>query len=333
MNNNETSKLIDLHIHLDGSITPSIAKKLAEIEGIELIVNDDEELKKLLEVPQDCAHLNDFLKCFALPVSLMQTRLGLKEAAHLVAEDLRKQGIIYAELRFAPQLHTSKGLSQEEVVEAVLEGLKESNLKTNLILCYIRGEENDELNFKTLEVAKKYLVEDGGVVAADLAGREDLFLSGKYEDIFKKTKELNIPFTIHAGEAEGPESVKMAVSYGAKRIGHGLNIFKDEELMNLIKEKGITLEMCPTSNIQTRSIKDFSKYPLIDYLNKGIKVTINTDDPAIEDTTLKKEFELMEKVHGLRYEQARQIIKNSIEAAFTSDSVKEGLLKELGYID
>ena len=180
-------KYIELHLHLDGAVTTDIARKLAKIQGIPL-PQDDSELEKQLTVPNDCENLNDFLKCFALPLSFMQTKEGLSEAVRLVSENIRSQGVVYAEIRFAPQLHTEKGMTQEDAVKAALKGISETELKVNLILCCMRGEGNEAANDETVELAKKYLVKDGGVVAIDLAGAEALFPTEKYRELFKKAK-------------------------------------------------------------------------------------------------------------------------------------------------
>lgn len=323
-------KFIELHLHLDGAITVDIAKKLAELQKIVLPGTTDEELEKVLTVPEDCNSLNDFLDCFGLPLALMQTRKGISEAVRLVAENIKSQGVIYAEIRFAPQLHTRKGLTQEEVVLAALEGMKRSELKSNLILCCMRGEGNEPDNEETLKVAKRYLVKDGGVVAVDLAGAEGVYPTSLYEGLFRKAAEMGIPFTIHAGEAGSADSVRSAIQYGASRIGHGVRIFEDPEVVEMIRLKEIPLEMCPTSNRITKAISDMSNYPLMDYLKKGIKVTVNTDDMGIENITLADEFEYLKDSFGLTDEQEKDILKNSIEAAFTTDKVKGKLKKELG---
>ena len=323
------NKFIDLHLHLDGALTLDIAKKLASLQNITLPAKNDEELLSLLTVPDNCESLNDFLKCFELPLTLLQQPKGLEEAVYLVAENIKRQGVIYAEIRFAPQLHTTEGMTQEDAILSALKGLKRTKLKANLILCCMRGEGNDKENDETVELAKKYLVEDGGVVAIDIAGAEALYPTSDYKDLFAKAKGYNIPFTIHAGEADGPQSVKDAIEFGAKRIGHGVRIEQDPEVEELVKEKGITLEMCPTSNRQTHAVEDISKYPLMKYLEEGIKVTLNTDDMGIEGTTLENEFRYMEKNFGLTAKQEKIILMNSVDAAFTSEKVKKGLKKKL----
>ena len=322
-------KFIDLHLHLDGAITLDIAKKLAVLQNIELPKKTDRELQAILSVQENCESLTHFLECFKVPLSLLQTREGIREAVRLVADNIQSDGVVYAEIRFAPQLHKNKGLSQEDAINAALEGIKLTSLKVNLILCFMRGDDNDAENEETLELAYKYLVKDGGVVAVDLAGAEALYSTSDYKELFEKVKNHNIPFTIHAGEADGADSVRTAIEFGAKRIGHGTRAFEDEKVVELIKNKGIFLEMCYTSNIQTHALKDMKKFPFMDYLKKGIKVTLNTDDMGIEGTTLSKEFALMERDFKLSYEKEKIILANSIDAAFTTDLIKAKLKKEL----
>ena len=331
---NRITKFVELHLHLDGSITLDIAKKLAKIQNINLYekynCKDDQELENHLSIPGDVADLNQFLQMFDIPVFLMQTPKGLTEAVRLVAENIRSQGVIYAEIRFAPQLHQKQGMNQEDAVKAALEGLKKTKLKANLILCLMRGDGNEDENEITLELARKYLVEDGGVVGLDIAGAEALYKTRKYEDIFRRAREYNIPFTIHAGEADGADSVRAAIEFGAKRIGHGVRSFEDPEVIQMIKDMGITLEMCPTSNRQTHAVDDMTQYPFRQYFDQEIKVTLNTDDMGIERTTLPLEYQYMEKYFGLTYEEEKILLLNSVNAAFTSDKVKQSLRKELG---
>ena len=322
-------RYIDLHLHLDGAITLNIAKTLAELQGITLPGKNDEDLEKLLSVSPDCRDLNDFLRCFDLPLTLLQTPEGLAEAVRLVAETSRVDGAIYAEIRFAPQLHGEKGMSQEEAIRAALRGLEKTVLHANLILCCMRGAGNESANEETLRLAKKYLTRDGGIVALDLAGAESLYPTSDYRELFGRAKESGIPFTLHAGEADGPESVRLAISYGASRIGHGVRITEDPSVMHMIRENGIPLELCPTSNRITRAVEDMSQYPLRSFLREGIRATLNTDDPAIEQTTLSREFRYMEKEIGLTPEEETQLLRNAIDAAFTSEDVKHRLIREL----
>lgn len=319
------NKYIELHAHIDGAITVNIAKKLAKLQNVTLEAKNDEELCSMLTVSDNCESLNDFLKCFELPLKLLQTKEGLSEAVYLILEDMRKNNVIYAELRFAPQLHTQQGMTQKMAIEAALDGIKRALIPANLILCCMRGDGNEEQNDLTVELAHKYLVKDGGVVAVDLAGAESLYPNTSYKKLFKKVSEYGIPFTIHAGEADGAGSVMEAVNMGAARIGHGVRIAGNESVIEAVIKNNITLEMCPTSNRQTRAVQDMDDYPVMDFIKGGIKVTINTDDPAIEGTTLPQEFEYLKNSFGLTQKQVRLLCNNAIDAAFTSEQTKQKL--------
>ena len=319
-------RYIDLHLHLDGAVTADIAKRLADMQGM-ILPAEGEALEKLLSVGEDCRDLNEFLECFELPLKLLQTAEALSECAYLVAENMREQGVIYAEIRFAPQLHCENGLSQRDAVEAVMEGLSRSELKTGLILCCMRGKDIEDKNLETASLAEEYLGK--GVCALDLAGAEGLFPTADFAELFEKVRESGVPFTIHAGEADGAESVRKAIEFGAARIGHGVRIYEDPELVSMIAERGIPLEMCPTSNRLTHAVEDMENYPFTEYLRRGIKVMINTDDPAIERTDIAAEFRYMERRFGLTSEQEREVLLNAADAAFASDEVKEWMRAQL----
>lgn len=315
-------KFIELHAHLDGCIDLKLAKELAKISRISLPSNDDKILSDILTVSKNCKDLNDFLKCFELPLSLLQTKDAISHAVYSISESMRNKNVVYSELRFAPQLHTKKGLSQEETVRAALEGVKKCNIPVNLILCLMRSDNNEKENYETLNTAKKYITSCGGVVALDLAGAEALYPTANFKELFLTAKKDNIPFTIHAGEAAGDESVKAAIEFGAKRIGHGVRISR--ETAELIKNKDIALEMCPTSNVLTKAVPKIEQHPVLDFLNMGLKVTVNTDDPAIENTTIKKEFERIIPL-GLNENKAKKLYYNAADSAFTTHDMKEHL--------
>lgn len=315
-------KFIELHAHLDGCIDLKLAKELAKISRISLPSNDDKILSDILTVSKNCRDLNDFLKCFELPLSLLQTKDAISHAVYSISESMRNKNVVYSELRFAPQLHTKKGLSQEETVRAALEGVKKCNIPVNLILCLMRSDNNEKENYETLNTAKKYITSCGGVVALDLAGAEALYPTANFKELFLTAKKDNIPFTIHAGEAAGDESVKAAIEFGAKRIGHGVRISR--ETAELIKNKDIALEMCPTSNVLTKAVPKIEQHPVLDFLNMGLKVTVNTDDPAIENTTIKKEFERIIPL-GLNENKAKKLYYNAADSAFTTHDMKEHL--------
>lgn len=320
-------KYIDLHLHLDGAITPQIAQELAKLQHIALPAASDEKLERLLSVPDSCQSLDDFLKCFTLPLSLLQTQEGIREAVRLVQENIKAQGVIYAEIRFAPQLHCEQGLSQRTVIEAAMDGLACSSLACNLILCCMRGAGTE--NMETVELAREYASDSSGVVALDLAGAEGLFPTRDYAGLFAKANAYGIPFTIHAGEADGAESVMAALMMGASRIGHGTRSRESQAVLSFLKEKQIPLEMCPTSNRQTHAVANMADYPLKAYLDMGIPVTINTDDMAISRTTLAGEFRYAARLLSLSKQDILTLKRNAAGAAFASEETKEWLYAQL----
>lgn len=192
--------LVDLHLHLDGALSLESVKELATIQEIE-IPNSDEEILHRIRVSKDCQSLNEFLKKFTFPCSLLQTEIGIKTAMQNLLKELKEQGLMYAEIRFAPQKSTEKGLTQEQVVKAAIEGMKNAPIMCHLILCCMRGADNEQENMETVKVASKYLGK--GVCAVDLAGAEALFPTSGFSEPFAFAKKKNIPFTIHAGEADG----------------------------------------------------------------------------------------------------------------------------------
>ena len=248
------NNLVDLHIHLDGALSLDNCKSIAKLQNISL--PSDEEILNMISLSENCRNLEEFLTKFDFPLSLLQTSIGIKNAIKNLLNELEKQGLIYVEIRFAPQLHTKKGLTQEEVVLSAISAIKSEKIKCNLILCCMRNNNNYEENIQTVSLAKKYL--DKGVCAIDLAGAEKLYKTKNFKYVFDYAKELGIPFTIHAGEADGSESVYTAIEYGAKRIGHGVRSIEDSNLVKEIASKNITLEVCPSSNICTSVYKKIS---------------------------------------------------------------------------
>lgn len=306
---------MDLHLHLDGSMTASYLLKQAKKQGIALPTEKEEELWNYLKAPMDCENLNEYLTKFDLPLQVMQTEEALTEAVSDLCVRLKEQGLSYAEIRFAPQLHVKKGLMQEEVVKAAIKGLlQEETFCASLILCCMRMEDNEAENLETIRLGAKYL--GHGVVAVDLAGAEALFPTKQFEAVFKEAREKNLPFTIHAGEAAGAESIWKAIEFGAKRIGHGVRCLEDEQLLTYLREHQIPLELCPSSNLQTKAVQ--GKYPLKELLEQGLCVTINTDNMTVSDTTLEKEFDFVKTVCGLSKEQLDTIKENAKRAAFVN---------------
>lgn len=319
--------LIDLHLHLDGSISFESAKKLAAMQGISL-PETDLFLKQKMVCPPSCTSLNDFLECFGVPLSLLQTKQAISESVYLLKEELLAQGFIYAEIRFAPQQHCVKGLTQEEVVTAALAGAQRSRLKTNFILCCMRASNNQKHNMQTVEIAAQHL--NKGVTAVDLAGAEALYPTIDYAPVFRFAARLNVPYTIHAGEADGYKSVETALAFGAKRIGHGIRANESAALMQFLATNGITLEFCPTSNLCTRMFSSMEEFPLVEFLNSGIKITINTDDMTVcNNITVRDELQLVSDVFQLTRNQIKELLLNAANAAFADDETKAWLTQTI----
>lgn len=304
---------IDLHLHLDGSLTPAYVIRQAKKQGMELPVWDEKELVKYMTAPVDCKDLNEYLEKFDLPCSVMQTEDAITDAVRDVCGQMETQGLKYVEIRFAPQLHTKKGLTQRLVTEAAIKGLPDGGaLEAKLILCCMRMEDNEKENMETIRMAKEYLGK--GVAAADLAGAEALYPTASFEAVFRKAKESGVPFTIHAGEADGSESIWMALKFGARRIGHGVRCLEDEKLVEYLREHRIPLEVCPTSNFQTKAVK--GEYPLKKMLEKGLCVTLNTDNTTVSGTSLEKEFNLAVNKLGLTEKEVETLKENAEKARF-----------------
>ena len=318
--------LVDLHLHLDGSLSLASVRELAAMEKISL-PERDEELLPLFRVGPDCRDLNEYLEKFAFTTSLMQTKETLSKSVSNLMEELKEQGLLYAEIRFAPQLHLQKGLTQKEVIEAAIEGLHRSDFKAGLILCAMRGEDNFQANLETVRLAADYLGK--GVVAVDLAGAEALFPTKNFKELFSLAAELGIPYTIHAGEADGAESIRSALSFGTKRLGHGIRSHEDPVLMKELAEKHITLELCPSSNLHTNIFPSIEVYPLRRLLDAGMALTLNTDNMAVSGVTLQSEYQQVMDAHCLTREELVQLAQNAAKASFADAETKKWLLGEL----
>lgn len=325
--------LIDLHVHLDGSIPLPAAAQLAAEAGLDLSLA---ELQEKMQVPTHCQDLNQYLATFELPLKLMQSAQGIRTVARAFHEQLDTEGILYAEPRFALGSLTAGGLSQQEVLEAALAGRADfyaehpqSALHTAYIICAMRGtgEALKHKNEESIDLAAAYL--GNGVVAADLAGAEALFATENFSSLFAEAQRKDVPFTIHAGEAAGPESIKAALRLGAQRIGHGVRSLEDAGVIQDLKATKVALEICPTSNLQTRIFESIERFPLEQLLDAGLTVTINTDNMTVSNTTLSHEFELLQQHCGLDKNTARELAENAARAVFSDSSEKDRLLAHL----
>jgi len=323
---------VDLHLHLDGSVKPASLIDFAREIGEQLPTEVIEELLPYMQVEGECKSLIDYLNKFNFVGQFLHTPAALERAAYEVVGQASAQRCMYIEVRFAPQLHRKLGLTVEDAIHYVVRGLQQGErdfgVMARCIAICLRGH-SEELNREVIRAASLFL--GRGVVAVDLAGAEAAFPPELYRDIFAMASERNLPITIHAGEAAGAPSVRTAVELlGASRIGHGVRMREDAAVVELIRGKRIPLELCPISNLQTRAVDGLATYPIRDYFDMGISVTVNTDNLTVSATTITKEYELLESALGFSEEEIARIAMNGAEAAFLQGEEKKELLERFG---
>lgn len=315
-----------LHIHLDGSLRPRTVYNWLKEKGKDVTL---EQVQKALMVKKDCRDLNEYLEKFDLPLEVLQNEENIEQATYELFEDLAKQNVIYAEVRFAPSLHIKEELKYEQIVESAIRGMnkakEEYGIEGGLLLCCMRGEDNTISNLKTVSASKKYMRK--GVIGLDLAGAEALYPTSDYEDIFKVAKANNIPFTIHAGEAAGAESIKKALEYGAKRIGHGVRCLEDDNLVSELIRREIPLEVCPISNLQTKATGE--KHPIEELYRKGIKATINPDNDTVSNTNIVEEYKWVLENTNLTEKDIIAMNEYAIRGAFIPPTKKAELIAKI----
>ena len=323
--------MIDLHLHFDGSLSPTLLSGLAKRQGLNLT---KEEIAKKVVCDSRVNSLNDYLEKFDFTLSLLQTEEAIMEAVFHLVERLNSENMLYAEIRFAPQLHTKKRLSIANVIDVATMALKEANscftTKAQLILCCMRGGIENKLdNIKTIEEGRKYL--KNGVCAIDLAGAEAVYPTKDFTYLFEICRGIEMTFIVHAGEADGANSVRVAVESGVKRIGHGIALKDDDELLSEVVKAGIGIETCLSSNLQTKAISNISEFPIRKFMDKGALVSVNTDNMTVSNTTVKKEFDLLTNEFMLTPSEKTTLLANAIKTSFLSQQDKAKLmLKVLG---
>lgn len=309
-------KKVELHLHLDGSLSHSFYKTMTQEIGLAMT---DEEIRSAVTVPENCTSLVEYLRRFELPTKILQTARALTLATLDLIRQLEAQDVFYAEIRFAPQLHTNCGLTQQQAVEAVLKGVElakqeQLQIQIGILLCMmVTGTE--AANRETAELAVAY--KNKGIAGLDLAGAEGAVPMIQFKPLFQIAYDAALPFTIHAGECGDYENINQAISFGARRIGHGCAALFSEECMNLIQREGITLEMCPTSNIQTKAVPSLEEHPIKQFLRRGLLVTVNTDNMTASNTTLTKEYQELKKHLQLTNADLQTVNENALKAAFS----------------
>ena len=320
----KTMPKLDLHCHLDGSLDLETTRKLLAERGEEY---SPEKLRTLMQVPENCTSLAEYLERFDLPNHCLQDTSGIEESSYALAKNAAEENVKYLEVRFAPMFSTSKGLSLRDIIESVEKGLararSEFDISTGIILCAMRGFD-DEQNKQVLSIGREML--GSGVVAGDIAGSEASYPMGLYNDLFAHAKKIGLPFTIHAGETGDVSNICGAVEIGTKRLGHGIAMIKDPDTMKLCAKEGVGAEICPTSNLHTKAYANYSDCPIMTFIENNIRVSLNTDNRAVSNTNSTYEFTKIAEAFNLDKDTLKIIFENSVDMAFADDSVKQKLL-------
>lgn len=321
----------DLHCHLDGSMRLKTILELAQQQQVKLPADTEEGLAQAIHMGQMCKNLEEYLVAFDVTLSVLQTEESLYRAAYELAVDCAAENVRYLEVRYSPALHQKRGLKMTTVIDAVLEGLRvakrETGIKCGVIVCGIRHM-NPQTSMRLAELSVAY--KNRGVIGFDLAGAEVNFPAKDHKDAFLLILKNNVNCTAHAGEAYGPESIGQAIHYlGAHRIGHGTRLREDGDLLNYVNDHRIPLEVCLSSNVQTGAVQDLPSHPLRFYFDYGLRVTINTDNRLITDTTVTKELWLAHHHLGLSLEDLTTIIVSGFKSAFLPFREKQDVLAQV----
>ena len=322
-----TLPLIDLHRHLDGSVRLSTVLDLAARHGLALPARDAEGLRPHVQIVTRAASVMAFIARFRWLREIMVDLDACRRIARESVEDARREGLDYVELRFSPWFMAERhGLDPAAVTEAVLDGVEDGARATGLsanaigILSRTYG---PEVALGELEALLRCR---GRLAAIDLAGDELLWPAAHFAWHFRRARDAGLAVTVHAGEADGPESVWQAIgALGATRIGHAARVGEDPRLVDYMLEHRIGIEANLTSNVQTSTVPDYAHHPLRSWLERGLLATINTDDPAISAIDLPHEYEVAAPAAGLTPEQVRKAQANALEIAFLPAEEKRAL--------
>lgn len=311
---------VELHLHLDCSMS------FTSVNALDPSVTPERYRAEFL-APKKCVNLVDYFRYLAPALALLQSREALRVTTIDLMRQLAEDGVIYAEIRFAPQLHRQTGLTPEEVVETVLaavaEGREAYPVEARLILCQLRPEDTAN-GLELVRIAEKYRAH--GVGGVDLAGDETGYGLGEHIPVFSKARDLGLNITAHAGEAGGAEKVREVVEQlGVKRVGHGVRSIEDEAVVDLLLERDVHLEVCPSCNIQIDVFDRFEDHPVDALVRRGVSVGINTDARGPTDLTLTQEYGRLQEVFGWDRERFRAANIGAIERAFVDDATRAAL--------
>ena len=321
----------DLHCHLDGSLRIETILDLAQQQKVRLPSEDPDKLFQHIYAGDVCGSLEDYLKAFDITLSVLQTEEALFRAAYELVEDCAKENVQYIEVRYSPMLHTQRGVRLADIVEAVIQGLRRGEhdfgVRSGVILCGIRSI-SPEASLRMAELCVAF--KNRGVIGFDLAGAEYNYPAKDHKQAFQLILDNNVNCTAHAGEAYGPESIAQAIHYcGAHRIGHGTRLRENGDLLNYVNDHRIPLEICLTSNVQTGAAPDLQSHPLPFFYSYGLRITINTDNRLVTNTTVSKELHLIHRTFGLDLDDLKELIVDGWKSTFLPYREKADALKKI----
>ena len=315
---------VELHLHLDCSLSFDVVNRINPLIEID-------EYKSSFQAKPNSSSLNDYINCADRAIELMQKRENLELVVEDLFKQLKKENVIYAEIRFAPLLHCSQKLDENKVVEIICNKAKiktkKNDINYGLILCTLRHYSKKQ-SLKTVRLVNQY--KNNGVVGFDIAADEAGYPLDNHIEAFNYAKSNGLNITAHAGEAKGPESIWESIKkLHTKRIGHGVRCVEDLELVSYLSENDYHLEISLTSNIKTRTYKTFEEHPLNKIYNSSISISLNTDGRTISNTDLNLEYKIAEEKFGWTIDKIKKCNLEAIKHSFTSSSNKSKLIEKI----
>ena len=321
----------DLHVHLDGSLRIETLIELAKDRHIPLPADEPDRLKQILNIGGIHENLESYLRVFDTTLKVLQDEDALTRTAYELAEDAALENCRYIEVRYSPVLHQREGLSLPVIVEAVAEGLRMAKKKYGImsgqIICGMRHM-HPQVSLRLAELAVAF--KHKGVVGFDLAGGEINNPADHHAEAFKFIRKNNLNSTVHAGEAYGPRSIHQAIhDCNAHRIGHGTRLREDGDLLNYVNDHRIPLEACLKSNVQTGAVDAVENHPLKFYMDFGLRITLNTDNRLVTDTTITDEYKLACQIFHLTYDEIKRLVVDGFKSAFMPFRKKREVMQKI----
>jgi adenosine deaminase len=317
----------ELHVHLDGSLRPATLIELARSSGVSLPSGDPEVVRQFMAVSR-AGSLDRYLERFAITVAVLQTAEAIERAAWEMVEDAARDGIRYLEVRYCPSLSLERGLTLDEVLAAQWRGLesggRQFGVRTAIICCTLRHL-SPSISLAIAEASIRH--RDRGVVGFDIAGGEASHPAAPHAEAFARAGRGGLGITVHAGEAAGPASIREALALGARRLGHGTRLPEDQGLSAEVRQQGIAIEACLSSNVQTGAVASVEAHPLRRWLDAGQLVTLCADNWLMSDVTLSGEYALAQRIFGLGDEQVDALILNGFRSAFLPEADRRALVQ------